>query len=119
MCFFSHNMFDRYRNLDANEKQANSFADCARVFNDCKEAEKYNENHDDDNMNEDKEEQEAEDNVDDEEDTNTTESDAANGSDATETSQTNDIAENEARAHTRSVGRFILRRADKRRAPAI
>lgn len=46
--FCSRNFFERYRNLDENASKPERFSDCARMFNDCKDAEKYNHVEDDD-----------------------------------------------------------------------
>lgn len=39
---FRKNFFERYRASDENVTKLKKFADCAKVFNDCEEAEKYN-----------------------------------------------------------------------------
>jgi hypothetical protein len=107
-------MFDRYRNLDVNQDQANSFADCARLFNDCKAAEKYNENNDDE-VQDDEDHNidmgEEEDSTNGAEDTNATESNLESGSDSTQNGQNHDFSRSETKVHSRSVERFILRRA--------
>lgn len=38
----SRSLFDRYRDLSDGNIQPQLFSDCARIFNDCKAAEKYN-----------------------------------------------------------------------------
>lgn len=40
---FRRNFFERYRELDENVAKPQKFSDCGKVFNDCKDAEKYNE----------------------------------------------------------------------------
>lgn len=39
---FRRNFFERYRISDENAVKPQKFSDCAKMFNDCKEAEKYN-----------------------------------------------------------------------------
>lgn len=45
--FFSRNFFERYRDLDGDVPKPEKFTDCAKVYNDCKDAEKYNNVNDD------------------------------------------------------------------------
>lgn len=107
-------MFDRYRNLGDKKDQANSFADCARLFNDCKAAEKYNEDNNDEDQDDDdhnSEMDEEEDGTNGAEDTNVTESNLESGFDSAQNDQNKNIPRSETKVHSRSVGRFILRRA--------
>lgn len=53
--FISRNFFEQYRNVEGIHEKPQKFGDCARMFNDCKDAEKYNNNDDDDNEYDDKE----------------------------------------------------------------
>ncbi|XP_055319807.1 uncharacterized protein LOC129577201 [Sitodiplosis mosellana] len=46
--FIGRNFFERYRVLDENVAKPQKFSECAKVFNDCEDAEKYNEAEDDD-----------------------------------------------------------------------
>lgn len=39
---FRRNFFERYRISDDNVVKPQKFTDCAKIFNDCKDAEKYN-----------------------------------------------------------------------------
>lgn len=39
--FCSRNFFERYRSLDENIVPPKRFADCAKVFTDCKDAERF------------------------------------------------------------------------------
>lgn len=45
---FRRNFFERYRTLDENTSKPEKFSDCAKMYNDCKDAEKYNNTNDDD-----------------------------------------------------------------------
>lgn len=45
--FLRRNFFERYRVLDENVAKPQKFSECAKVFNDCKDAEKYNDLEDD------------------------------------------------------------------------
>lgn len=45
---FRRNFFERYRLSDQNAVKPQKFTDCAKIFNDCKEAEKYNNIQEDD-----------------------------------------------------------------------
>lgn len=57
---FSRNFFERYRTLDENASKPEKFSDCAKMYNDCKDAEKYNNTDDDDEQEEEQKEKEKE-----------------------------------------------------------
>ncbi|XP_031622464.1 uncharacterized protein LOC116340234 [Contarinia nasturtii] len=50
--FIGRNFFERYRILDKNIAKPKKFSDCSKAFNDCKDAEKYNDVDDDDEQEE-------------------------------------------------------------------
>lgn len=105
--FHSHSFFDRYRNLADGEEKAQNFPDCARLFNDCKAAEKYNSPHADLEQVADEEqfeEAETEQNEENSEDDN-------NMTTApTTTTGSNDITKVELRTLSPLMNRFIMRR---------
>lgn len=49
---FSRNFFERYRLLDENIAPPKTFADCAKIFTDCKDAERFDGNDEEEEQNE-------------------------------------------------------------------
>lgn len=110
--YCSHSFFNPYRNLGKTDERAQTFADCARLFNDCEEAEKYSSPH-----------EETEDNDDDKDiDDGKDEENEENGEENTQTEQpnevtttekeenSNDITKDDEVIHSKTLQRFILRR---------